>query len=56
VILEGKLFPFAQKCIAKYPNTVVQEDNASPYLYYYQGKVYNLWQIIKLLWQATFQI
>src|SRR5436853_4903263 len=53
VILEGKLFPFAKKCKAKQPRTIVQEDNASPYSYHYQRQVYSFWQIAKLLWPSN---
>jgi hypothetical protein len=53
VILEGKLFPFAKKCKAKRPGTIVQEDNASPYSHHYQRQAYSLWQIMKLLWPSN---
>src|SRR5436305_13539728 len=32
VILQGKLLPFAKECQKERPNTIVQEDNASPML------------------------
>lgn len=53
VILEGKLLPFAKQCKAKRPGTIVQEDNASPHAHKHQHRVYNLWQIMRLLWPSN---
>jgi len=53
-ILVAKLLPFAKECIAAgRPNTQVQEDNAPAHASKYQGEVYNLWQIMKMIWPAN---
>lgn len=49
VILDGKFLPFAKRCKLTRPSTIVQEDNAVPHAHKHQPKVYNLWNIIKLL-------
>ena len=53
VILEKKLLPFAQQCKQSRPGTIVQEDNAPAHAHKHQGKVYNFWQVIQLLWPAN---
>ena len=53
VILEKKLLPFAKKCKETLLGIIVQEDNASPHIYHYQATVYNLWEIVKLLWPSN---
>lgn len=53
-ILLAKLFPFAKECIkGGRPNTQVQEDNAPSHASKYQGEVYSLWQIMKMIWPAN---
>ena len=52
-ILEKKLLPFAKECLIDRPNTIVQEDNAAPHAHKHQSRVYNLWQIIKLIWPSN---
>ena len=49
-VLEKKLLPFAQECVIDRLNTIVQEDNASPYAHRYQFRVYNYWQVQRMLW------
>ena len=53
VILEKKLLPFAKKCKETLPGIIVQEDNASPHIHHHQATVYNLWEIVKLLWPSN---
>jgi len=53
VIFEKKLLPFTKECEATRPNTIVQEDNASCHAHKHQGRVYNFWKIIKMLWPAN---
>lgn len=50
LILEKKLLPFALECKEDRPNTIVQEDNATPHAYHYQQEVYNTWGVQRLLW------
>jgi hypothetical protein len=52
-ILEEKLLPFARECQKDRPKTIVQEDNAPAHKSHYQGVVYNLWKIMKMLWPAN---
>jgi hypothetical protein len=52
-ILEAKLLPFAKRCKLTRPETIVQEDNAAPHAHKHQAKVYNLWDILKLIWPAN---
>ena len=35
------------------PNTVVQEDNASPHAHKHQYRVYKLWKIMRMLWPSN---
>ena len=53
VILEKKLLPFAKKCKETLLGIIVQEDNASPHIHHHQVTVYNLWEIVKLLWLSN---
>jgi len=50
VILLTKLFPFAKECQKDHPNTVVQEDKAPSHNHRDQQRVYDLYQIQRLLW------
>ena len=52
-ILIEKLLPFARDCQKDRPDTIVQEDNAPAYKSHYQGEVYNLWRIMKMLWPGN---
>jgi transposase len=52
-ILREKLLPFAQECKKDRPKTIVQEDNAPAHKSHYQGAVYSLFQVIKMLWPAN---
>jgi hypothetical protein len=49
-ILKEKLLPFAIECKKDRPNTIVQEDNASPHAHHHQHQVYNAWDIQRMLW------
>lgn len=53
VILQKKLLPFAKRCKLSRPGIIVQEDNAPSHAHKHQGKVYQLWNIIKLLWPSN---
>jgi hypothetical protein len=48
-ILEKKLLPFAKECVKDRPNTIVQEDNASPHAHHYNRQVFNIWEIKRML-------
>lgn len=50
VILEPKLFPFAQECIKNRPNTVVMQDGAPPHVHRYISEVYNKAEVTQLPW------
>lgn len=52
-VLKPKLIPFAKECLQRRPNTVVQEDNASPHAIKWQQEVFNLAEIIRLLWPGN---
>jgi transposase len=52
-ILIPKLIPFAQRCMVNRPNTVVQEDKAPAHNSRYQDEVWNLYQVIRLLWPGN---
>jgi transposase len=52
-ILIEKLLPFAKECQKDRPDTLVQEDNAPAHKSHYQGEVYSLWKIMKMLWPAN---
>jgi transposase len=52
-ILIEKLLPFARECQKDRPNTQVMEDNAPAHKSHYQGEVYNLWRIMKMLWPGN---
>ena len=49
-ILKPKLLPFTIECGKERPNTIVQEDNASPHAHRYQARVYDLWKVQRMLW------
>jgi hypothetical protein len=53
VILEKKLLPFAKRCKLARPGTIVQEDNAPAHTHHHQAIIYNLWEIMKLIWPAN---
>jgi hypothetical protein len=48
-----KFLPFAKRCKLTCPGTIVQEDNAPSHAHKHQGKVYQLWDIMKLLWLSN---
>ena len=52
-ILTKKLLPFARECQKDRPKTIVQEDNAGAHKSHYQGEVYKLWKIMKMLWPGN---
>jgi hypothetical protein len=52
-VLFPKLFPFAKECEKDRPSTIVQEDKAPSHAHYIQGRVYDLYQIIRLLWPGN---
>ena len=53
VILKKKLLPFTKRCKLARPNTIVQEDNAPSYTHHHQVTIYNLQEIMKMLWPAN---
>lgn len=52
-VLSPKLLPFAKECAKDRPNTIVQEDNASPHAHRYQGRVFDLWEVQRMIWPAN---
>jgi transposase len=52
-VLKPKLIPFAKECMKERPDTLVQEDNASPYAAGLQQEVFNLAGVIRLLWPGN---
>ena len=52
-ILKLLLLPFAKECIKTRPGRIVQEDNAPAHATHYQQEVYDMWEIIKLLWPGN---
>jgi len=52
-ILIEKLLLFAREYQNDRPNTIVQEDNAPVHKSHYQGAVYSLWKIMKMLWPGN---
>ena len=52
-ILLPKLIPFAKECQKDRPNTVVQEDNAPSHAHRHQDTVYNIYDVIRLLWPGN---
>jgi len=52
-ILEAKLLPFAKECQKNRPNTIIQEDNAAPHTHHHQFRVFDLWQIQRMLWPSN---
>jgi hypothetical protein len=53
VILEKKLLPFAKRCKLARPGTIVQEDNAPAHSHHHQATIYNLWEVMRLIWPAN---
>jgi len=53
LILLPKLIPFAKKCQEERPDTLVQEDNASPHAHRHQNTVYAIYNITRLLWPGN---
>lgn len=53
MILLPKLIPFAKECKKTRPNTIVQEDNASPHAHHHQATVYAAYDIVRLLWPGN---
>lgn len=49
-ILIPRLIPFAKECILERPNTLVQEDKAPAHSHYFQQRVFDLYQVQRLLW------
>ncbi|KMU73298.1 hypothetical protein CISG_09667 [Coccidioides immitis RMSCC 3703] len=52
-VLLAKLFSFIKKCLESQPNTVVLEDGALAYTYFYQQELYNIHKINHLLWPGN---
>ena len=50
VILKPLLLPFAKECLKKRPSTLVQEDGAPSHSSRYQQEVFDIWEILRLLW------
>lgn len=48
-----KLIPFAKECEEDRPNTIVQEDNASPHAHRHQATVYALYDVTRMLWPGN---
>jgi hypothetical protein len=53
VILKKKLLPFAKECQVTRPNTVVQEDGALAHAHKAQQEVFDLWEVLRLLWPGN---
>ena len=49
-ILEEKLLPFAKECQKRRPNTIVQEDNAAAHASKYQAEIFDLWEVLQMVW------
>lgn len=49
-ILKPKLLPFAQDCQSERPGTIVQEDNAPAHAHHLQEKVFEDFNMAKLVW------
>jgi transposase len=49
-ILIPKLLPFAKECIKERKNTVIQEDRAPAHSHHAQQRVFDLWEVQRLLW------
>jgi len=49
LVLEKKLLPFALECMKDRPNTIVQENNASPHAHWYQQITYNVWEVQRMI-------
>ena len=49
-VLLPLMFPFAKECLKKRPGTIVQEDKAPAHNHYIQQRVYDLYQVRRLLW------
>ena len=52
-ILIPKLLPFAKECQNERPGTLVQEDNAPSHVHFIQTRIYNHYEIQRLLWCAN---
>ena len=50
VILKPLLLPFAKECLKERPGTLVQEDRAPSHSSRYQQEVFDLQEIMRLLW------
>jgi hypothetical protein len=49
-VLIPKLFPFAKECMKDRPGTIVQEDKAPAHAHHDQARIYNIYEIQRLLW------
>ena len=49
-VLQPLMFPFAKECLKKRPGTIVQGDKAPAHNHYIQQRVYDLYQVRRLLW------
>jgi transposase len=49
-ILIPKLLPFAKECMLERPNTIVQEDKAPAHYHYFQQRVFDMYEVQRLLW------
>jgi hypothetical protein len=49
-ILEPKLIPYAKRCIARRPDTIVQEDGAASHIHRAQQYLYDLHQVRRMTW------
>jgi len=52
-ILEPLFLPFAKECQKERPGTLVQEDNAPSHASRYQQEVFDLWEVLRLLWPGN---
>ena len=50
VILKPLLLPFAKECSKERPSTLMQEDGAPSHSSRYQQEVFDLWEVMRLLW------
>ena len=53
VILKKKLLPFAKECQVTRLGTIVQEDGAPAYTLKHQQEVFDLFQVMRLLWPGN---
>jgi hypothetical protein len=53
VILKPLLLPFAKECMVDRLDTLVQEDGAGAHASHYQQEIFDIWEILRLLWPGN---